>query len=245
MRLARHGKGRQALQGVGAHQGDSKAKGTRCVPLRTSKNSRRGRTSACSTCLPPRDRLGGEDARRQTKRSFRAMTFWAWLRPYQSRLTGDRVGRCPLRCWKGCIPLHPRARLPLPARCSYAFRASASGAPLPSAQRCVTSPGSVRGGRSHPGWGSSPSQSSSADSHKLTGISKCGPRLLRMLLMECAWTCARARPTLSKSCPASVDLHIREHARLLLEEAAAREGRLTLQRQCHHSSRAGKVHALP
>ncbi|WP_371812231.1 hypothetical protein [Atopobium sp. oral taxon 416] len=66
----------------------------------------------------------------------------------------------------------------------------------------------------------------------------------RTLLMGCAWACARARPTLSKRCPASVDLHIRERARLLSEEAAAREGRLTLQGQCHHSSRAGKVHAL-
>jgi hypothetical protein len=43
---------------------------------------------------------------------------------------------------------------------------------------------------------------------------------------------------------ASCVVHIRERARLLLEEAAAREGRLTLQGQCHHSSRAGKVHAL-
>jgi hypothetical protein len=148
------------------------------------------------------------------------------------------------RCWKGYIPLHPHARSPLPLRRSYAFRASASGAPLPSAQRCVTSPGSVRGGRSHPGWGSLPSQLSSADCRRMAGISKCGPRLLRMLLMECAWTCARARPTLSKSCPASVDLHIRERARLLLEEAAAGGGRLTLQGECHHSSRERQVHAL-
>ena len=113
MRLARHGRCRQAPQDVGTHQGDSKAKGTRCVPSATLRSSRRRHTSACSPCLPPRDRLGGEDARRQTKRSFRAMTFWAWLRPYQSRLTGDRVGRCPLRCDAGkdtfpCILMHAR-----------------------------------------------------------------------------------------------------------------------------------------
>jgi hypothetical protein len=41
MRLARHGKGRQALQGVGAHQGDSKAKGTRCVPSTTLRQQQK------------------------------------------------------------------------------------------------------------------------------------------------------------------------------------------------------------
>ncbi|QUC04533.1 transposase [Atopobium sp. oral taxon 416] len=85
-------------------------------------------------------------------------------------------------------------------------------------------------GRKATSWlGLSPSQSSSAASHRMAGISKCGPRLLRALLMGCAWACARARPTFSKRCPASVDLHIRERARLLSEEAVAREGRLTLQ----------------
>jgi hypothetical protein len=85
----------QTPQGVGAHQGDSRAKRTRCVPLRTSRSSRRRHISACSPCLPPRNCLGGEDARRQTKRSFRAMTFWAWLRPYQSRLADGASCRHP------------------------------------------------------------------------------------------------------------------------------------------------------
>jgi hypothetical protein len=166
----------------------------------------------------------------------------------QARRRQSQQMPAALRCWKGYIPLHPHARSPLPARCSYALRASASGAPLPSAQRCVTSTGSVRGGRSHPGWGSSPSQSSSATSRRL-GISKCGPRLLGELLMECAWACARARPTLSKRCPASVDLHIREHARLLSKRLCTR--RQLLERDvlpCRANvttaDRAGKVHAL-
>jgi hypothetical protein len=41
MRLAEHGEGRQALQGVGAHQGDSRAKGTRCVPSATLRQQKK------------------------------------------------------------------------------------------------------------------------------------------------------------------------------------------------------------
>ena len=41
MRLTRHGKGRQAPQDVGTHQGDSKAKGTRCMPSATLRQQKK------------------------------------------------------------------------------------------------------------------------------------------------------------------------------------------------------------
>ncbi|RRF98867.1 MAG: hypothetical protein DUD39_07355 [Coriobacteriaceae bacterium] len=41
MRLARHGRCRQAPQDVGTHQGDSKAKGTRCVPSATLRQQKK------------------------------------------------------------------------------------------------------------------------------------------------------------------------------------------------------------
>ena len=85
-------------------------------------------------------------------------------------------------------------------------------------------------GRKVTSWlGFAPSESSSADSRRLGGISRCGSRLLGTMLTECAWSAVRSRPASSKRCPASVDPHIRERARLLSERLCTRR-RLLLER---------------
>ena len=71
-------------------------------------------------------------------------------------------------------------------------------------------------GRKVTSWlGLAPSESSSALSTRLGAITRCGCRLTRTLLVECAWAALRCSPASGKACPASVDARVRERARTL------------------------------
>ena len=62
-------------------------------------------------------------------------------------------------------------------------------------------------------FGLAPSESSSAERHRLGRISKNGCSLVRGLLVEGAWTVARGNPACRKRGKASVPPAVREHAR--------------------------------
>jgi hypothetical protein len=222
MRLTRHGKGRQAPQSVGAHQGDSRTKGTRCVPLRTSRSSRRRHISACSPCLPPRDRLGGEDARRQAKRSFRAMTSGhscALINP-GLQATESADARCAamlerVHSLASSCTLAPACKVLLCLsgigfRCAFTFCAKMCDFSRLCSGRKVTS------------WlGLVP----------VTVVKRRLPQAERHIEMRPQTLegapygmCLGVRE--DKRCPASVDLHIRERARLLSKRLCTRRRQL-------------------
>ena len=72
--------------------------------------------------------------------------------------------------------------------------------------------------------GLAPSERSSADSRRLGPVTRCGSRLVRTLLTECAWSAARCAPSRPKACPPGVDGRIGERARTLSARLCGRRG---------------------
>ena len=70
--------------------------------------------------------------------------------------------------------------------------------------------------------GLAPSESPGGLSQRLGPMTRCGNRLLRGLLAECAWAALRCSPASGKACPASFDPRVRERARTLSQRLCER-----------------------